>query len=139
MKQLWQLNWDHFIAKIGRWNITSNSLTQVIFEESTTGYVFYLPTPEADYCCAIKKSELKPVDRMNIMDISIPGILINRTPVGSVEKRPDPVIPGIKPMQPVITKPSEGLDKDIIKQFEKQEKDHLAQSVERAKKSGFFK
>lgn len=75
-KQLYQLDWYEFEKKLALWNITPASLVKVIYEDYLDYFIFYLPCPEADYCCVISKTALTPVNRMNLMAISIPGIRI---------------------------------------------------------------
>ncbi len=76
MKQLWKLDWVEFEKKIKLWGIHVGSLTKMIREVNGDFFIFYLPTPEADYCVVIHKDDLSPVMKMDLMTLSIPGTLI---------------------------------------------------------------
>jgi hypothetical protein len=73
---MFKLGWNDFVDKVQKWNITPMSLIKIIVEEHPDMFIFFLPLGEADYCCAINKADLSPVDRMNILAISVRGELV---------------------------------------------------------------
>lgn len=70
---LFKLSWLEFVEKIGLWNITQLSLTKIIREVRGDSLVFYLPTPEADYCTVINKKDMTGIIDLQLAALSIPG------------------------------------------------------------------
>ncbi len=76
MKRLFKLNFEQFLEQVGKWNITSSSLNPLVREDYNDYYVFYLFTPLVDYCFAVNKKDLTPVNKMNFMAISFPAEMV---------------------------------------------------------------
>ncbi len=120
MKQLWKLDWVEFEKKILLWNITVQSLTKLIREEKENHFIFYLPTPEADYCTVIHRDELTEVMRMQLFKLSIRGVLIK----GAITLDRQ----GVEAINPIVKLP-----KDFDKRI-----DNMEQQIKRARDSGTF-
>ena len=119
MKRLFKLDYEQFLKQIARWNITGLSLNPLIYEESENYYIFYLFTPVVDYCLAIDKNSLTEVNKMNFMEISIPGEMVkDEIKIEPIQEK--------KPMGKLET-------------FEDQMMGHVNRSIEKARASGFYK
>ncbi len=74
---LFKLPWLEFVDKIQLWNINPLSMTKIIREVRGDSLIFYLPTPEADYCTVIHKDDITGIINMQLDALSIKGQRIN--------------------------------------------------------------